>query len=63
MTDGKKGLFTFWKVFFFFFFFLNPAICFIKLKFMTKFCSLMNMTSKSKNIKLAKFISCILELF
>ena len=27
-----------------------------------KFCSLMNMTSKSKNIKLAKFISCILEL-
>ena len=28
-----------------------------------KFCSLMNMTSKSKNIKLAKFISCILELF
>ena len=22
-----------------------------------------NMTSKSKNIKLAKFISCILELF
>ena len=28
-----------------------------------KFCSLINMTSKSKNIKLAKFISCILELF
>ena len=28
-----------------------------------KFCSLMNMTSISKNIKLAKFISCILELF
>ena len=28
-----------------------------------KFCSLMNMTSKFKNIKLAKFISCILELF
>ena len=28
-----------------------------------KFCSLMNMMSKSKNIKLAKFISCILELF
>ena len=28
-----------------------------------KFFSLMNMTSKSKNIKLAKFISCILELF
>ena len=28
-----------------------------------KFCSLMNMTSKSKNIKLAKFISCILQLF
>ena len=27
------------------------------------FVSLMNMTSKSKNIKLAKFISCILELF
>ena len=28
-----------------------------------KLCSLMNMTSKSKNIKLAKFISCILQLF
>ena len=28
-----------------------------------KFCSLMNMTSKSKNVKLAKFISCIFELF
>ena len=28
-----------------------------------KLCSLMNMTSKSKNVKLAKFISCILELF
>ena len=28
-----------------------------------KFCSLMTMTSKSKNIKLAKFISCIFELF
>ena len=28
-----------------------------------KFCSLMNMTSKLKNVKLAKFISCILELF
>ena len=28
-----------------------------------KFCSLMNMTSKSKNIKLAKFISCVFELF
>ena len=28
-----------------------------------KFCSLMNMTSKYKNIKLAKFISCILQLF
>ena len=28
-----------------------------------KFCILMNMTSKSKNVKLAKFISCILELF
>ena len=27
------------------------------------FCSLMNMTSESKNIKLAIFISCILELF
>ena len=27
-----------------------------------KFCSLMNMTSKYKNIKLAKFISCILIL-
>ena len=26
-----------------------------------KFCSLM--TSKSKNVKLAKFISCIFELF
>ena len=32
-------------------------------KYVDKFCSLMNMTSKSKNIKLAKFISCILELF
>ena len=29
---------------------------------MPKFCSLMNM-SKSKNVKLAKFISCIFELF
>ena len=28
-----------------------------------KFCSLMNMTSKSKNVKLAKCISCIFELF
>ena len=28
-----------------------------------KFCSLMNMTSKSKNVKLARFISCIFELF
>ena len=28
-----------------------------------KFYSLMNRTSKSKNMKLAKFISCILELF
>ena len=28
-----------------------------------KFCSLINMTSKSKNINLAKFISCILWLF
>ena len=28
-----------------------------------KFCSLMNMTSKSKNVKLAKFVSCIFELF
>ena len=28
-----------------------------------KFCSLMNMTSKSKNVKLAKFINCIFELF
>ena len=28
-----------------------------------KFCSLMNMTSKSKNVKLPKFISCIFELF
>ena len=27
------------------------------------FCSLTNMTSKSKNVKLAKFISCIFELF
>ena len=27
------------------------------------FCSLMNMTSKSKNVKLAKLISCIFELF
>ena len=27
-----------------------------------KFCSLMNMTSKSKNVKRAKFISCIFEL-
>ena len=30
---------------------------------LSKFCSLMNMTSKSKNVKLAKFISCIFELF
>ena len=28
-----------------------------------KFCSLMNMTSKSKNVKLDKFLSCIFELF
>ena len=28
-----------------------------------KFCSLMNMTSISKNVKLARFISCIFELF
>ena len=28
-----------------------------------KFCSLTNMTSKSKNVKLARFISCIFELF
>ena len=28
-----------------------------------KFCSLVNMTSKSKNVKLARFISCIFELF
>ena len=28
-----------------------------------KFCSFMNMTSKSKNVRLAKFISCIFELF
>ena len=28
-----------------------------------KFCSLMNMTAKPKNVKLAKFISCIFELF
>ena len=28
-----------------------------------KICSLMNMASKSKNVKLAKFISCIFELF
>ena len=27
------------------------------------FCSLMNMTSKSKNVKLPGFISCIFELF
>ena len=27
------------------------------------FCNLMNMTLKSKNVKLAKFISCIFELF
>ena len=28
-----------------------------------KFCSLKNMPSKSKNVKLAKFISCIFEFF
>ena len=28
-----------------------------------KFCSLINMTSKSKNVMLANFISCIFELF
>ena len=28
-----------------------------------KFCSLMNMTSKSKNVKFARFISCVFELF
>ena len=28
-----------------------------------KFCSLMDMTSKSKNVKLAKFVSCTFELF
>ena len=28
-----------------------------------KFCILMNMTSKSKTVKLAKFIICIFELF
>ena len=28
-----------------------------------KFCSLMNMISKSKNVKLARFISYIFELF
>ena len=28
-----------------------------------KFCSLMNMTSKSKNVKLARFISCIFEVY
>ena len=27
-----------------------------------KLCSFMNMTSKSKNVKFAKFISCIFEL-
>ena len=27
------------------------------------FCSLVNMTSKSKNVKLAKFISCMFEVF
>ena len=30
---------------------------------MPKFCSLMNITSKSKNVKLAIFISCISDLF
>ena len=29
---------------------------------MLKFCSFMNMTSNSKNVKLARFISCIFEL-
>ena len=28
-----------------------------------KFCRLVNITSKSKTVKLAKFISCIFELF
>ena len=28
-----------------------------------KFCSLMNMSSKSQNVKLARFINCIFELF
>ena len=28
-----------------------------------RFCSFMNMTSKSKHVKLARVISCILELF
>ena len=37
---------------------LCPCTCHVP-----KFCSLMNMTSKSKNVKLAKFISCIFELF
>ena len=30
---------------------------------MPKFCSLINMTLNSKNVKLARFISCIFELF
>ena len=29
----------------------------------SKFCRLMNMTSKSKNVKLSRFVSCIFELF
>ena len=28
-----------------------------------QFCSLMNMFSKPKNVKLARFINCIFELF
>ena len=28
-----------------------------------RFCRLMNMTSESKNVKLSRFVSCILELF
>ena len=37
--------------------------CYIHHPNVPKFCSLMNMTSKSKNVKLANFISCIFELF
>ena len=33
------------------------------LSMLINICSLMNMTSKFKNVKLAKFIGCVFELF